>query len=343
MFDLESNMRVITSTDYQRLSDQLWWQQVCKTATSQSKSERLIWLLDTARIQKTGRGGGNLEFEDIVSQTWEYQHDHASAGLKITKDQFEDIDGRGIDYAAHWSRQMGAYSAYWPQKMLAAAIKANPIGYDGLTYFNTAHPLNPYNTGAGTYANVFTGSASGAYPGALKIDESVAIDAAMLALQKIIAYAATIKMANGEDPRMLVLDKLLIPPALVSRAYQLTNAKFIAQAAGSGAASADIEAVIRAFGLGQPVVCPELGAAFGGSDTDFYVCMREITSADLGAWLYTVREPFTIQYYGPQTDAQLGRIREFQWMTEGRNSITPGHPFMMFKVKGTRSCPLRRI
>lgn len=335
LFDLESNMRVISGAEYQRLSDQLWWQTVCKTATSQSKAERLIWLLDTARIQKTGRGGGNIEFEDIVSKTWEYEHDHASAGLKITKDQLEDVDGRGVDYAAHWSRQMGAYSAYWPQRMLATAIKANPICYDGLNYFAKNHPLNPYNAAAGVYHNLFTGTASGVYPGALKIDESVAIDIALLALQKIIAYASSIPMANGLDPRMLVLDKILIPPALTARAFQLTNAKFIAQAAGSGAAPSDIEAIIRAFGLGQPVVCPELGSAFGGSDTDFYVCMREITSAELGAWIYTVREPFTIQFYGPQTEAQLARMREYQWLTEGRNSITPGHPYMMFKVTGS--------
>lgn len=335
LFDLESNMRVIQMREYDRLKDQLWWNQVAKTGTSGAKSERLIWLLDTARIQITGKGGGNLEFEDIVSNTWEYQHNHASAGLKLTKDQIEDTDGNGIDFAAHWSRQIGAMSAYWPQKMLAGAIRSNPVCYDGLAYFAKNHPLNPFNPGAGVYHNIFTGSASGIYPGALKIDESVDIATALSNLQKAISYVASIKMPTGEDPRMLVIDKLLIPPALSARAQQLTNAKFIAQVAGSGAASADVEAVIRNFGLGQPVVCPELQSAFGGSDTDFYLCMREITSNDLGAWLYTVREPFTVQYYGPQTDAQLARMREYQWMTEGRNSITPGHPYLMFKCTGS--------
>jgi hypothetical protein len=123
---------------------------------------------------------------------------------------------------------------------------------------------------------------------------------------------------------------------MTARAQQITKAKFIAQAAiGGGAAATDVEAMIRAFGLAEPVVCPELQSAFGGSDTDFYLVMREITSNDLGAWLYTVREPFAILFYGPQTDAQLARIREYQWMTEGRNGVTPGHPFLMFKCSAS--------
>jgi phage major head subunit gpT-like protein len=333
-FDLESNMRVISAQEYQRLNSNLWWRTICKETTSTAKKERVSWLLDTARIQRTGHGG-NIEFEDIVSQTQEIENLNAAAGLKIKKEQFEDVDGNGISYASHWSRQVGAYAAYWPQKMLAKAILANPTAYDGLSFFNVAHPVNPFNLAAGTYANLFTGSASGIYPGALKIDVSVTIDVAVQNLAKIIAYIASLKMPNGEDPRFLTLAHLFVPPALVARAQQLTNAKFIAQAASGGAGTADIESVITNFGLGQPVVVTELQSAFGGSDTDFYVGMQEITSNELGAFVYQNREPFSVLYYGPQNDAQLARIREFQWLTEGRNVVMPGHPYLLFKVAGT--------
>src|ERR1700753_3514275 len=97
--DLETNMRVIASTEYQRLSQNLWWTQVAKQATSQTKKERVTWLLDTARIQDTGKGGGNIEFEDVVAQTYEYEFSHASAGLKIPKDKLEDLDGNGVHMA----------------------------------------------------------------------------------------------------------------------------------------------------------------------------------------------------------------------------------------------------
>ncbi len=344
LYDLETNMRLITAQEYQRLSSNLWWTKIAKSTTSGAKKERVSWLLDTARIQRTGRGGGNIEFEDLASQTQEYEHENAAAGLKIKKENLEDLDGNGVQIAANWSRQVGALAGYWPQKVLAQAILANPVTYDTKAFFAVDHPVNPFNTSAGIYANLFTGSAgSGAvgalptsYPGALKIDTSVTVDVALTNLAKAIAYVAgALKMPNGEDPRFLMLDKLFIPPALSARAQQLTNAKFIAQVAGSFAGSADIEAVIRNFGLGEPVVCPELGAAFGGSDTDFYLGMSELTTNEHGAFLYSNREPFAVLFYGPQNDAQLARIREFQWMTEGRNAIMPGHPYLLFKCTGT--------
>lgn len=336
LFDLESNMRVITSQEYERLTSKLWWNRVCKLGPpSGAKKERVSWLLDTARIQRTGKGG-NVEFEDIVATTTEIEHTNAAAGLKIKKEQFEDVDGNGIDYASHWSRQMGAYAAYWPQKMLSQQILANGNTYDGVTFFNQSHPVNPFNPAAGTFSNIFTGASAGIYPGALPIDTSVSVDQAVANIAKAIAYVASIKMPNGEDPRFLRLADIIVPPALVARAQQITNAKFIAQLAAAGAAgSGDVEAVIRNFGLGNPIEATELGSAFGGSDTTYYLAMEEITTNQLGAFSYIQREPFSVLYYGPQNDAQLARIREYQWLTEGRNSILNGHPYLLFKVQAT--------
>lgn len=328
-------MRTITSQEYQRLNRQLWWSRIAKETPSQAKKERFSWLLDSARIQRTGHGG-NVEFEDIVAQTTEVENLNAAAGLEIKKEQFEDVDGNGINYATHWSRQMGAYAAYWPQKMLAQSILANPLTYDGLSFFNVAHPYNPFNTGIGTYRNVFTGSASGVYPGAVPIDSSVTVDVAVNNVAKVIAYIASLKMPNGEDPRFLRLAYLFVPPALVARAQQITNAKFIAQAAGSSAGSGDVEALIRNFGLGQPVEVPELASGFsGGSDTAWYVGVDDILTNELGAFSYVNREAFSVLYYGPQNDAQLARIRKFQWTTEGRNVILPGHPYLLYQCKAT--------
>jgi hypothetical protein len=335
--DLETRMRLITNQDYQRLGENLWWPRVAKRVESQTRKERLIWLLDTARIQRTGRGGGNLEFEDLVSQTTEIEAENAAGGLKVKKEQLDDLDGNGVVVAAEWSRQIGAYAAYWPQKQVAKAILANPTAYDNVAFFSATHYVNPYNTGAGSYSNLFTGAAGGSgYPGAVPIDTSVTLDVAVNNISKVVAYAANIKMPNGEDPRHLKLSAILVPPALGPRAVQITNAKYIAQAAtGGGAAAADIEAVVRSWGLGDPIVAAELGAAYGGSDTDYYMLMEEIVSNELGAFTYVDREPFSVLYYGPQNDAQLARIREFQWLTEGRNVVGAGHPHLMFKCKST--------
>lgn len=321
MFDLESNMRKISERSYDRLSASSWWGSVAKRLPSGSKRERISWLLDTARIRRPNaqHGGGQAVFDDIVSQTTEFEALNAVAGLQIKKEQLEDLDGNGENIATEWSRQAGAYSAYWPQREVASAIKANPTAYDGRPLFDAAHPANPFDLSAGTYSNDL--GASYSIAGA---DEKVAL--ANLAAAR--AQIAKIPMPNGVDPRMLRISAILVPPALESRAIALTDAKFLA-AAGQG--TGDVEGIIRNLALGTPIVAPELDAAFGGSDTAYYLLVEEITNDELGALVYVEREPFTINYHGPMTDAELARKREFQWTTEGRNVVAPGHPYLIFR------------
>lgn len=340
--ELETNMRQITTDAYKNRMRRAWWQKVAKTMPIASKKERLVWLLDTASIERpnAAHGGGQAIFEDIVSQTMEVEVQNASKGLKLKKEQMEDLEngivgGEGMRVAASWSRQMGSNMAYWPQKCVAKAIRDNIVGYDGKALFAVDHPVNPFDTGAGVYRNVFTGGASGIYPGALPIDSSVTVDVAVANIAKAIAYVSAIPTPNGQDPRGLELSGILVPPALTARAQQITNAKTIAQAATGGAGSADIESVVRNFGLGQPITAPELGSAFGGSDTSYYLLMEEIASDELGALVYVDREPFNVTYHGPLTDAEAARKREYQWDMEGRNVVVAGHPFLIFRCDAT--------
>lgn len=338
LFDLESNMRILASNEYQGLLKNLWWNRVAKVHNTQSKKERLLWLLDTAMIERPNakHGGGQAIFEDIVSQTTEFEVQNAVAGLSLKKEQLEDLDGNGVDLATHWASQVGAYAAYWPQKQVANAIKANPVTYDQRPFFDTAHPVNPFKESAGSFANHFTGASAGSYPGALPIDESVTADVALSNLSKATSYiAGNIPMPNGEDPRMLRVVGILHPPALTGRVAQITDAKFIAQAASSGGGSADVEGFIRRLGLGQPIEAAELGAAYGGSDTDYYLITENITSNELGAFVYVDREPFSVLYHGPMSDSELAKKRVLEWTTEGRNVVGAGHPYLLFKCSAT--------
>jgi hypothetical protein len=246
--------------------------------------------------------------------------------------------------------------AYWPQLQVTKALLngANGIGYDGVSFFNTAHPYNPFATANGTYANVFTGAASGLYPGAAPIDDTIPIDTAITNLQKIYAYIASIKMPNGIYPRFLRPKYLMVPPRMAARAAQITNAKFVGQVvSGGGAASADVEAIIRQFGMAQPIQCDELASSFSytldmedgggtvsGSDTTFYIAAEQIDSTQLGAMVYVDREPFRIQYYtgdgGDQAlNVLLARANEFEWLVKGRNVTGYGHPYLLFKCQAS--------
>lgn len=342
LMDLESRMQVITEREYSRLSANLWWKNITKLRGSTGRRDVFTWLLSTAQIKDQGKGG-NIAFDDLVSTYTEIETKFSGAGLKLTKAQLEDTDGGGMDLAGQWSADIGAYMSYWPQKQVTYFMKNAHTasiftGYDKKAFFASDHPVNPFNDVAGTYQNIFTGAAAPAngnapaYPGVCPIDEAIDSDDALVNLSKIMSYIASIKMPNGEDPRYLRPRSIYCSPRLFPRAVQLTNAKFLAQTAGSGAASGDVEALIKALGYATPVMVDEL-AGFE-NDTTFFVGCEQISSSQLGAVIYTERDPFAINYYGTLDQAQLGRANELEWHCRGRNVVSPGHPYLLFKCKG---------
>ncbi len=349
LIDFESNMQAITENEYARFASRLWWSRFMKTRPSGSKKEILAWLLSTAKIEDLETVGGKVVFEDMISKYTTYENKFAGAGLKLRRAQLEDLDGGGMDLATKWSGDIAAYMAYWPQKQLVSLIKngetAGNNAYDGVTFFHNAHLVNGTDTAQGTFANLFTGAAASTpstdpndagYPGACPIN-GVAADVALTNLTKALAYIKGIKMPNGEDPRFLNPVALVVPPALQSVAVQITNAKFLAQAASSGGGSGDVAAVIQSFGFSQPVIADELS---GHSDTSYYIACEEMGASQLGAFVYVDREPFKINYYtgqggGTGVDAVLNRADELEWHCKGRNVAGYGHPYLFFKVKAT--------
>jgi phage major head subunit gpT-like protein len=336
LYDLESNMQHVTEREYSRLTQNLFWSKVAKAKPSVTRREVFTWLLETAQIEDQG-GGGVMGFEDLVILMTEIENRHAGKGLRLRRDQFEDHDGNGVELATEWSGQMGAQSAYWPQKLLCEAIRTNPVGYDGLTYFNVAHPYNPFDAAAGTYANLFTGGTAAPIDGV-----GVTLEIALNNIARVMADIRSIRQANGIDPRYLKPAFILNPPALTKRVAQLTDAKFIAASAGVGAGgAADIEGVIRSFGLAQPIEVPEFQATalYPEGDTTFYVACEQLASSGLGAFVYSERLPFSITYYSGHggsgatgVDALLSRTDQLEWHTKGRNAVMPGHPYLLFKV-----------
>lgn len=349
LFDLEQRMTRIVETEYNRLTQNLYWSKIAKMRPSSSKKERVSWLLSTAGIEDLGTGG-HIGYDDLIVQDTEFENKVAGKGLKLRKDQLEDIwngvaGGEGITLASEWSTQMGALMAYWPQKQVMKAIRAgeSTTCYDGQNFFSATHPVNPYNSTLGTFANIFTGAASGEYPGACPIDTSVSVDVAFNNLAKIFGYIMGLMMPNGEEPRMLKPKAIFAPPALHPRALQLSTANLIAQAAGTyGGGSAAVDKIVSNWDLEPAVMAPELKYQTGWThgNTSFLVVCEQIATTQLGGMVYQEREPFRLTTYtgeggGTGVDAILARARELEWLVQGRNVASYGHPYLVFLCKGS--------
>ena len=372
----EREMRAIAENEYSRrlLAENQWADQIVRTLNIQRKAERVTWLLNTAIIEPVGlSGSGDITFEDMVTQTVEYPVMRHGKGIIVSRDQIEDLDGTGLNTLSTWAADMGNEMAYYKQRQAAqlilngAATDGSANCYDGVPFFTagltvtpaapttSAHPYNPFKTSLGGFANWLKGGASGSYPGACAIDDSVTPDVALTNLAKAIAYVATLKMPNGVDPRFLKPAFIMCAPRMAPRLRQLMDAKFIAQAAATGGGAGDVEALISGWGLGKPIVAQEIGSAMTqtfqmpianattgaittlsetvtGSDTTWYLVCQENRTTQLGGLLHVVRKPFKMNFYTGETIPELDRRNQFEYHVQGRASSQYGHPYSIFRI-----------
>jgi hypothetical protein len=209
------------------------------------------------------------------------------------------------------------------------------------------------------------------YPGACPIDTSVTVDVAFQNLSKVIAYARGLKMPNGKTPRFLSPAAIICPPALTTRVSQLLGAYSVSgnyimpQGAAGGAGSATVDGMIRRWGLAEPIEASEIGASTNysteiqlqatngsgvtnsftetitGSDTSWYLVMKQNQTSTLGGLIHVLREPFRMNLFtgeatsGPMPaglDAILNRALELEYIAQGRISVQPGHPYAILRA-----------
>lgn len=368
LFSIEKRSRAFNEYNYTKLlaSENIWYPKIARDRPFDTKSERLTWMMDTASIdqltpQDGGESGGSLTFDELQTITTEYFPAGFGRGFKMNILRFENfLNGSGgqLDPLTKWAGAMGTYGAYLPQRQVAQLILngANITGYDGVPFWSQNHPVHPLIAALGTYANVFTGGASGAYPGACPIDDSVSFETALTNLAKLLAYITTgVLQPNGAgDPRLLVPKYLLHPTRMAPRVNALLDAAFLPLSANSGGGSADVKPYLRRFRLMEPVEAKELGAAItytipygaatglsttvSGSDTTFYIVCEEASETELGSILINMRKPFAMKTFGQgatNLDAILSRSNDLEAHYQGVMGFNVGHPYGIFQCKGS--------
>lgn len=285
-------------TSYEEAVANAYFEAFVNETPGEGAKERLEWLLATAGIDKLP--GGAMTFESLLTAAHEIVHEDWGRGLIISRNQFEDSQ---FGFATDWTAQMGNRVALHPQDLGVQALKDNIVGYDGVTYFNNAHPLVPGNAGLGTYSNVRTSSA-------LTLDNFVAACAQMEAFR-----------TPGGPNRGLKVKCLVVPPALRKTAIEITGAKFIGATDNVVASSYGVEVVIAA----------DLSASSGGSDTTWYVTTEMPGKKMTKPVIYSRRRDFEMTSYDGVTQAQLARMNQLEWHFRGRAGVAMGHPFLAIR------------
>lgn len=313
----ETELKGIMATNWQRVASRLNWDKFMKVRPSAGKREILVWLLETAKLYPEGNGG-NTRFDDMVAATFSYENDNAGAGLRLTKNEIEDNQMKDnasvgvLDYARQWANDISMASMYYPQQQLFSLIThgTTATGYDGVPFFSASHPVNP-NGGTATYSNIIT--SVGLNPAA-----ATELESFMLAQKNFataLAAVASKTFLNGV-PRYLQPTTLLVPTALQYRAEQLTGGAILSQSTNV-LANRNIQVIVDPLLDAEPTV--------------YYLGVSDMMSDDLGAFVWSEREPFSLRTYSLYDEAALNRRDEFEWTMKGRNAAVYGHPYLMYR------------
>lgn len=315
---IEDNLRYILVSAWARRERNLWWRRAVKTRTSSTKKELLQWMLETAQILPIGNGG-SYTYDDLAEIYWEIVNENYGAALSLSADEISD--GEGLDRSGKWARHIGNSGAYWPQKEAARLLRNGKTltCYDGLSFFHTAHPVNPYiGAASGTYANLFTG-----------------LPFSIENLAYVYSQVEGILAPDG-DPRHLRPTIVMAGPVERLAVTQALGAEIAADPVSSGTTAPATNMIKTSYGFVEPIIAAELNEVAtidGKSRGVWYLGCELVEDDELGGLIYQERQAYTMNSYAPMSDAELGRLDAFEWQMKGRNAASYGHPFLLIRVE----------
>lgn len=185
-----------------------------------------------------------LSTPHVANKLTTYIKDFAQ-GIELSKDLFDDnmfgVWARSVSDLALKARVSQDQNAF---KIFRGAFTTT-LTADGEPLIDSAHPL----IGGGTTSNLVTGALS---PSTL--------NNAIVALAQQVDQAGVIL---GQQPAVL-----LVPPALIKHALEITDSALIADVANN-----NINVYRSAYGF-RVYSSPYIGAAAGGSDTAWFLMAR---------------------------------------------------------------------
>jgi len=308
----EDRLSSIVNEDYLLAAKNLWWPMLMMSRPTDGRTETIEFLLSTAQIHPLD--DGQMVYDDLVAAAFRIENKDKGGALKVTKNQFKDDK---LEKAAGWAAQMGVQIAMRPQLDAIALIKAGEtnLGYDGVAFFSTAHPVHPFAPSLGTYSNLITSNPL------VDVDGKPIIANYAKAIGRLRSFI----MPNGQNRNLQPL-YLVVGPDLAFAAQLLTQARFI---------DASENVFNTGFGLKQNgvlvpgvqvIVINELAAG------EWYVVASDVGMA-VAPLIYSEREPYEMTTYDGITQVMLNIENVLEWQVRGRNDAIYGHPYSMVKSK----------
>ncbi len=328
---VDSNLVTITSTAWTRRLEEQWWRRVVKPRSSETGTDIIQWLLETAKLRNKDLGGQST-YSDWMAHNFSISATEVGDDFKAKAIELLNALGgqngpqkNALDLAGAWGRQMGAQGADWPQLQAARFMTGDAMAgggspvfktaYDGLPFFSPIHWTNPVTKKSGeTFANVFYG-----WP---------------FTAQNYARLGGYIESIPGPDGR----PRKIKPKVVATGSFDRFNASSIFSATAEvvsdpnvgATGNAGVSNVVRTlYTVDAPISDADLNMTGEYAGAWWISCeLREDDT--LGPMLFTERLPFTLRGYTDFTDVLLARSEEFEWKYNGWNQFSGGHPFLLF-------------
>lgn len=277
-----------------------WYDKVSSTMPSSTKLSTYGWAADLPVMrewtdnERTVQNVKELAY-NLINRKWELTY-------SVKRDDLDD-DNLGM-YTQKFS-DLGTQAKKHPDLLMRDTIQAgqNITCYDGLSFFNTAHPVDPYDSSKGTYTNY---SASGMALTPVNYDT---VRSAMM------GYKGTSGVELGIVPKLL-----LVPPQLEIMAKRICKMDMIPSAAGTASEQNPYE------GTADYIVAPELS----NQGTRWYLLCID---RGIMPFIYQLRQPAEFQMITNLNDPSVFMLDEFKFGSRMRDNGGFSLPFLAYSAQ----------
>lgn len=242
-----------------------------------------------------------LEGPTVSNQLWELTH--SIRGIDV-----EDDTSGVVQALISRVRSAGARYARHRDKLVCNVIKNNGTCFDGLALFHASHLSDPSNAGSTTFGNTASGALT-----------ATAAASCLATMMEIPSPDPTEPANEGVDVA------LTVPPALELTARKVAEADEIVFSGNANETN-----VYK--GRYKVIVEPRLAAAFGGSDSYWYMSDNS-DMEDRGLLVQVRQEPEMVALFAP-TDANVFLRDKFQWGSRARHTAAAANPKKIFRRTG---------
>jgi phage major head subunit gpT-like protein len=278
-----------------------WAGELTTLIPSSTGSETYAWLKEIPGFREWI---GERVAHELVSRGQVLANKDYELTVKIPRNAYED---ETLGQFNHNFEMMGLAAKKWPDKVVAAAIKAGTtaLAFDGQPFFHASHPIDVDNPAKGTYSNLETSFA-------------LTPDNYGIARAKFRARVNDAGEPMGIRPSLLV-----VPPQLEDMANRILSNDRLIRAFGGGVS--EDNNIYK--GTAKVLVVEE----FADQPAVWYLLANDMP---IRPFIWQLRKAPVMTSLTAPTDPNVFHLKQFVFGSDSRGNAGYSLPFLAMRCEG---------